>query len=89
MKRRDFLTTGTAVGAAVVCGTQQTSAQVPAGSGEIKMPHLPPPATPAELNLCLQWGAIPGDEINQKLDFLEAAQYRDELFKLEALLKGK
>ena len=72
MKRRDFLTTGTAVGAAVVCGTQQAPAQAPTGSGAGKMPHLPPPANPAELNLCLQWGAIPGDEINQKLDFLEA-----------------
>jgi excinuclease ABC subunit B len=28
-------------------------------------------------------------EAAKKLDFLEAAQYRDELFKLEALLKGK
>lgn len=27
---------------------------------------------PAELNLCLQWGSIPGKEINEKLDFLEA-----------------
>jgi len=36
------------------------------------MPKLTPPAKPAELNLCLQWQAIPGDEINQKLDFLEA-----------------
>jgi sugar phosphate isomerase/epimerase len=72
MKRRDFLTTGAVVGAAVVCGTQQTAAQAPVLSGENHMPKLIPPAKPAELNLCLQWGAIPGDEINQKLDFLEA-----------------
>jgi sugar phosphate isomerase/epimerase len=36
------------------------------------MPKLTPPAEPAKLNLCLQWGAIPGSEINEKLDFLEA-----------------
>ncbi|MBT3381016.1 MAG: sugar phosphate isomerase/epimerase [Lentisphaerae bacterium] len=36
------------------------------------MPKLTPPAEPAQLNLCLQWGAIPGGEINEKLDFLEA-----------------
>lgn len=36
------------------------------------MPKLTPPAQPAELNLCLQWGSIPGAEINEKLDFLEA-----------------
>jgi hypothetical protein len=35
------------------------------------MPKLTPPEAPAELNLCLQWGNIPGHEINQKLDFLE------------------
>ena len=36
------------------------------------MPKLTPPEKPAELNLCLQWGAIPGNEIKEKLDFLEA-----------------
>ena len=36
------------------------------------MPKLTPPEQPAQLNLRLQWGAIPGDEIKQKLDFLEA-----------------
>lgn len=72
MKRRDFITTGTAIGAAVACETQRTAAQVPARSADNKMPQLPPPATPAELNLCLQWGAIPGGGINEKLDFLEA-----------------
>lgn len=36
------------------------------------MPKLTPPEKRAELNLCLQWGTIPGGEIKQKLDFLEA-----------------
>lgn len=36
------------------------------------MPKLTPPEKPAELNLCLQWGAIPGGEMKEKLDFLEA-----------------
>ena len=36
------------------------------------MPTLAPPAQPARLNLCLQWGKIPGEEIARKLDFLEA-----------------
>ncbi len=36
------------------------------------MPKLTPPEKPAELNLCLQWGAIPGGEMKAKLDFLEA-----------------
>jgi sugar phosphate isomerase/epimerase len=36
------------------------------------MPRLTPPAQPAKLNLCLQWGAIPGGEVDEKLDFLEA-----------------
>ena len=36
------------------------------------MPKLTPPEKPAELNLCLQWGGIPGGAMNEKLDFLEA-----------------
>ena len=40
------------------------------------MPKLTPPAQPAELNLCLQWGSIPGSEIDEKLDFLEANGFR-------------
>ena len=35
------------------------------------MPKLTPPEKPAELNLCLQWWAIPGGEMKEKLDFLE------------------
>ncbi len=36
------------------------------------MPKLATPEKPAELNLCLQWNSIPGTEIKEKLDFLEA-----------------
>ncbi len=36
------------------------------------MPKLTPPTEPAQLNLCLQWRAIPGEAMNAKLDFLEA-----------------
>jgi sugar phosphate isomerase/epimerase len=69
MKRRDFLTASAVAGVATVCGTQRAGAQEAAGGG---MPKLTPPEKPAVLNLCLQWGAIPGGEIPQKLDFLEA-----------------
>jgi len=71
MKRRDFLTASAVAGVAALCGTRPVVAQglVAAGDG---MPKLVPPQKPAELNLSLQWGAIPGAEIPQKLDFLEA-----------------
>ncbi len=71
MKRRNFLTDSAVAGVAVVCGTQGATAQdrPDAGSG---MPKLAAPEKPAELNLCLQWGAIPGGETAEKLDFLEA-----------------
>lgn len=72
MKRRNFITSGTAVGAAMACGTQLTSAKTAARPAENSLPKLLPPAKPAQFNLCLQWGSIPGDEMNQKLDFLEA-----------------
>jgi len=36
------------------------------------LPTLTPPARSAQLNLCLQWNKIPGQEVNEKLDFLEA-----------------
>jgi len=72
MKRRDFITTGAAGGVAAVCATQQAAGRVPESPEVSRMPKLIPPAKPAELNLCLQWGAIPGDDTNQKLDFLEA-----------------
>lgn len=72
MKRRDFLMASTVagVGTVTLCGAQRASSQdVAAESG---MPRLTAPEKPAQLNLCLQWGAIPGSEIAQKLDFLEA-----------------
>jgi sugar phosphate isomerase/epimerase len=71
MKRRDFLKTSAVAAVATVCGTQRAAAQGQAGGGN-GMPNLTPPEKPAELNLCLQWGAIPGGEIKEKLDFLEA-----------------
>lgn len=40
------------------------------------MPKLKVPEQPAQLNLCLQWWHIPGSEINQKLDFLEAHEFK-------------
>ena len=68
MKRRDFLTASAVAGVASVCGVQRAVAQDAAGNG---MPKLTPPEKPAQLNLCLQWGSIPGSEIPEKLDFLE------------------
>ncbi|MFO1521392.1 MAG: TIM barrel protein [Kiritimatiellia bacterium] len=68
MHRRDFMTVSTVGGVAAVCGGGTAgAAEAPAG-----MPVLTPPEKPAELNLCLQWGGIPGGEIKEKLDFLEA-----------------
>jgi sugar phosphate isomerase/epimerase len=68
MIRRDFLWGSAVVGVAAASATQHIGAQEQATG----MPKLTPPEKPAELNLCLQWGAIPGAEMNQKLDFLEA-----------------
>lgn len=68
MKRRDFLTVSASAGvAAVSLPTVARGEASPCG-----MPKLAAPAKPAELNLCLQWNAIPGAEIAQKLDWLEA-----------------
>jgi len=60
------MTVSAIAGVTSVCGAAYTAT---AGDG---MPKLTPPAKPAELNLCLQWGKIPGREIKEKLDFLEA-----------------
>ena len=62
MKRRDFLTASAVAGVASVCGVQRAVAQDAAGNG---MPKLTPPEKPAQLNLCLQWGGIPGNEMNE------------------------
>lgn len=71
MNRREFLAAGAAAGLApallAACGDK-------CGCGTL--PKLTPPAQPAQLNLCLQWGGIPvQDDINAKLDFLEANGY--------------
>ena len=71
MKRRDFLTASAVAGVAAVCGAQRAAAQE-SGAGGSGMPKLAQPEKPAQLNLCLQWDSIPGGEIPQKLDFLEA-----------------
>ena len=73
MKRREFLAASAVAGVAAVCGTQRAVAQGAADNG---MPKLAPPAKPAQLNLCLQWGMIPGGEMKQKLDFLEQNYYQ-------------
>lgn len=66
-----FLAGSAIAGLAAVCGAQRAPAadQCAVGSG---MPKIVPPEQPAELHLCLQYGAIPGEEMKQKLDFLEA-----------------
>jgi sugar phosphate isomerase/epimerase len=66
MQRRSFLK-GTAV-----AGVTSLCAASGAKAAEGCMPKLAAPEQPAQLNLCLQWGKIPGGEIKQKLDFLEA-----------------
>lgn len=71
MNRRDFLKASALTGAATVCASQTNTAQDQA-AGENGMPKLLPPEKPAQLNLCLQWWAIPGKDMNEKLDFLEA-----------------
>jgi sugar phosphate isomerase/epimerase len=68
MKRRDFLTATASVGLATVALPKRVQAE----SAAQRMPKLTPPEKPAELNLCLQWGAIPGVEIKEKLDWMEA-----------------
>jgi sugar phosphate isomerase/epimerase len=69
MHRREFIAVSAVTGVASVCSASRAGAgEVAAGNG---MPKLTPPEKPAELNLCLQWGKIPGREIGEKLDFLE------------------
>jgi sugar phosphate isomerase/epimerase len=65
MKRRSFLKGSAVAGVTTLCGASTAHA---AAKG---MPKLKAPDKPAQLNLCLQWGKIPGGEMNQKLDFLE------------------
>jgi len=68
MRRRDFLTVSATAGVAAVSMTTT----VRAAANTSGMPTLTPPEKAAELNLCLQWGTIPGSEIKEKLDWMEA-----------------
>jgi sugar phosphate isomerase/epimerase len=68
MKRRDFLTASATAGIAALGMPRVASAEGVSSA----MPKLATPEKSAELNLCLQWGAIPGGEIKEKLDWMEA-----------------
>ena len=67
MNRREFLAGSAAIGAATMC----SSASAQSSAEGCAMPKLAPPKQPAKLNLSLQWGTIPGQEINEKLDYME------------------
>ncbi len=69
MKRREFLSVTAVAGVGAACAKRGDAAEA---CSDAAMPKLVPPAQPAQLNLCLQWGGIPGGEMAQKLDFLEA-----------------
>jgi len=74
MQRRSFLKGTAMAGVTSLYGAGSTAygnANVEK-TADCGMPKLAAPATPAQLNLCLQWVRIPGEEMNQKLDFLEA-----------------
>jgi sugar phosphate isomerase/epimerase len=68
MKRRDFLAVSATAGIAAMGMPRVARAEGESSA----MPKLTAPEKPAELNLCLQWGAIPGGEIKEKLDWMEA-----------------
>ena len=73
MNRRDFLKGSAVVGLAAACPTARGDGRLGEASLPGGMPKLTPPAKPAQLNLCLQWGGIPvRDDVNEKLDFLSA-----------------
>ena len=78
MNRRDFIAGGLA---ASVAGTVLAADCCAGGSccapaGALAKPNIKPPKRPAQLNLCLQWGAIPvADDFNAKLDYLEQNGY--------------
>ena len=57
MKRRSFLTASAVAGVTTLCGTGAAHA---AANG---MPKLKAPEKTAQLNLCLQWGKIPGGDM--------------------------
>ena len=98
MNRREFLAGSTVAGLAAALPAAGDACK-PCCSG---MPKLTPPAKPAQLNLCLQWGLIPTkDDINAKLDYLEQNDFqaveitsklewlRDQGPKLVDALKGR
>ena len=73
MNRRAFIQRAALVGlaTAVIPGKTVADGQ----SASIDMPKLTPPKQSAQLNLCLQWGGIPGRSMNEKLDYLEENGY--------------
>lgn len=72
MNRREFLAAG-AVAGLVPALTAACGESCSCGT----LPKLTPPAKPAQLNLCLQWWGIPvADDVNAKLDYLEANGYQ-------------
>lgn len=101
MNRREFLAGSAVLGtASVFAAASEPSCGVSAASPANGMPKLPTPEKPAELNLCLQWGAIPGGEMKEKLDFLEANGFAaveipsgqwvlDNAGKLQEAMKGR
>jgi len=69
MNRREFLAVGAVAGIGAVAKAADCC-------GKTCGPKLTPPAQPAQLNLCLQWGGIPtADDVNAKLDYLEQNGY--------------
>ena len=79
MNRRDFLTGSLAAAVGGVALAAERATCCPGGACAAPAPRcspVKPPARPAQLNLCLQWGAIPvADDFNAKLDYLEANGY--------------
>ena len=64
MQRRDFISLSAIAGAAAILRTARSATAAAPAQGQ-----------PAQLNLCHQWGNIPGRDANEKLDFLEENGY--------------
>jgi sugar phosphate isomerase/epimerase len=77
MQRRSFFSLASTAATAAVLGSagSATAADSACAAGTAAaagaLPKFPAPAQPAQFNLCLQWGYIPGGSPNGKLDFLE------------------
>jgi sugar phosphate isomerase/epimerase len=69
MERRKFLALSTMTGALALHAANTAVAADKKTTGATKAISIP--ELPAQFNLCLQWGGIPGKSIAQKLDFLE------------------